>query len=66
MKTVETSWLNLNGAVEGRDGHGGGKAEVTEMQGPSVEHENRSAIFTVMGLVEWVLKTLGDQGWPRE
>lgn len=64
--TVETSWLNLNGAVEERDGHGGGKAEVTEMQGPSAEHENRSAICTVMGLVEWVLKTLGDQGWSRE
>lgn len=63
---VEMNWLNLNGEVEARDGHGGEKAEVMEMRGPSVEHANRNAFCTVMGLVELALKTLGDQGWSRE
>lgn len=63
---VEMNWLNLNGEVEARDGHGGEKAEVMEMRRPSVEHANRNAFCTVMGLVELALKTLGDQGWSRE
>lgn len=63
---VEMNWLNLNGVVEVRDGHGGEKAEVIEMRGPSVEHANSSEFCTVTGLVELVLKTLADQGWSRE